>query len=242
MKIQFIVGTHPNESYSTKVAEHAARELRKKGIEVIIDKIPFSKTGLGGVLQRGTRIKTDSQFVFRNRLDLTIARALIRKEKPDVIFNFHCTMNPHSHWESGGFITSEGKRDVFDFGIVSKGGVINNPKIQSYVIEIRTQPRMFNSKFLIHLDAIGAPIDSSHFSLSSSLQDTETKLGLNPRIMGREIAKAIINEKLQNRHDEIIMRRIPRRIITPERWEKRNKRRVKLIEALKKRKAARKVI
>lgn len=242
MKIQFIVGTHPNESYSTRVAGHAARELEKQGVEVVISKFPLGETSLGSVLQRGVRITADSRLALQNQIDIMKARALTREEKPDLVFNFHCTMNPHSHWESGNFRDAEGKRDVFDFEIIHKQGMKNYPKIQIYTVEIRAQPRMFASKLLKHLDAIGAPIDVIQLSLSSSLEDTETKLGLSPRIMGREIAKTILSENLQYPQNTRIMRRIPRKIITPAQWEARIKRRAHLIDAMKKRKAARKII
>lgn len=262
MKIQFIVGTHPSESYSTRVAEHAAEELRKQGFDVVVSHHPLHKTALGTLLKKEEFIRENknNQYHYERR---TIHK-LVERQKADLVFNFHST--PSEAWEES--IYSEGKRHgPYDFLIdppqkinagylreikfdhtVSRRDLHDRTilyKKNEYLVEVRAFFRDLPTAVIHRLaKAVEANTHSSkrvsidYLTEGTSLEKTATILGLDPKIIGRAIAKTIQKEIIPKRPTKRIYRRVARRYITKKQWEARNKRRVRMLDLIKKREAA----
>jgi len=242
VRIQLIVGTHPNESFSTVVARYVEQTLKRYGAEVITSVHPLGETALGkafnGTLHEMPRLE---QHDFEKKTITT----LIEKEKPDFIFKFHCAPQ-QEYWHSSA-TDYENKPILNDFEIFANPGLPRNTEKKEFGIEVRAQARPFPKRALRRirkkntLAALKNHKQNAYLKRGTSLEETVTKLGLNPQIMGRIIAKTILEEVIPGKRAPFytIMKRIPRVIVTKAQWEAANKRRARIRTAVQKRAALR---
>lgn len=248
MKIQFIIGTHPNESFSTVVAQHAARELRKHGIEVVLTPYPLSKTQLGNIFRKGKLLnKANDMQYFTERTIIN----LLRSQNADLIFNFHST-GDNEEWK-----INRGKPAEIDYDIrpaesatsllrirgletPEKPNLLHKPN--EFLVEVRAAVRPFPKKVAERrIRAIwGDPRlqdknTNQHLIEGTSIEKTATELGLHARTLGLAIAKSIRTEIPKLKPYDIIRAGVPHRAITAAQWEARNKRRAHLLRMMKKR-------
>jgi len=246
VKVQFIVGTHLNETFSIIVARHVARELTKQGVQVVITKHPLRGTQIGSILQKGRLLhkQGEKEYIIERK----IIRKMMEKEKADYVINFHVTpIQDYWHSKQAYF---DGNQELYDFELLHNKELNNsgqraelkyNPN--EFLVEIRAQTRPFPRKVDERIQALikqhpdqAWQLKVGYLSGGTSLEETATKLGLDPRIIGKEIAKAIKENVITNRDFTEIKRRVKRISITRAQWEAKNKRRAHLLQIIRKNK------
>jgi len=251
VKILFIIGTHPTESYSTLVALHTARALRKTGVEVVIAKHPFEKTRLGHIFKNKHTKVVDPREQFEK--ERTTIRSIIAKENPLFTFNFHCTPSNHLIWitneeqlSGGGKHSTINFDNPTDFIIEYKLGKNYSPN--EFLVEIRAAYRKFPSRAETQINKsfnpslLQSPAEifdrySSYLTIGTSAEESATNLGLDPRRIGNTIAKQISSNILTRkdfREPFKISGITKRNQLSRLQWRAKNKRRRQLLTRLMK--------
>ena len=255
MKIQFITGVHPNESFAERVAKDAAKFLTKMGITVVITRYPLKQTHLGQILQREKFLVNGANNARLYELIHKAERSLIKQEKADFVFNFHTTPTG-GHWIARS--AGDGKsKSHLDFEIINRehdrNNYHNSPlpfQSNEFIVEVRAAYRKVPAAVMQRAHKAlekeltkyrkfkYEPEHDVYVAAGTSLELTATNLGLDPRRLGKEIAKTIAKQVVSSPLSERgwVRRRIPCSPITAEQWKKRNERKVRLLDRLKKKK------